>query len=71
MEEIYILLVMMAYIMNNVGRISFDEKIKMLQLVFALTRRFESKMRASTYICNTNAPPMYNTNGLFKLPEST
>ena len=64
MEEIYILLVIMAYIMNNIGNISFDEKIKLLQMVFALTRRFESKMRASTYICNKNAPIIYNINGL-------
>lgn len=58
-EATYIVCMLTVYVLKNVGKISFEEKLRILHFVSILSRRFEDNVY-KIYTCENKAVLEYN-----------
>ena len=58
-EATYIVCMLIVYVLKNVGKISFEEKLRILHFVSILSRCFEDNLY-KIYTCENKAVLEYN-----------
>lgn len=57
-EATYIVCMLIIHVLRNIGKISFEEKIRILHFISEISRSFEDTLY-NTYICENRAMTEY------------
>lgn len=57
-EATYIVCMLIIHVLRNIGKISFEEKIRILHFISVISRSFEDTLY-KTYICENRAMTEY------------